>query len=104
MCETSTKVFILEVMGRHTGWIAAASALAAEKVGDPPHIILFPEVPFSVQNFLDKVEKTVLKEGYCVVVASEGTKYLDGRFISGSTNKDAFGHHQHSVSLSLQVT
>ena len=94
MCETSTKVFILEVMGRHTGWIAAASALAAEKVGDPPHIILFPEVPFSAQNFLDKVEKTVLKEGYCVVVASEGTKYLDGRFISGSTNKDAFGHHQ----------
>jgi 6-phosphofructokinase 1 len=94
MCETSTKVFILEVMGRHAGWIAAASALAAEKAGDPPHIILFPEVPFSGQSFLDKVEKTVLKEGYCVVVASEGTKYLDGRFISGSTNKDAFGHHQ----------
>ena len=94
MCETSTKVFVLEVMGRHAGWIAAASALAAEKAGDPPHIILFPEVPFSGQSFLDKVEKTVLKEGYCVVVASEGTKYLDGRFISGSTNKDAFGHHQ----------
>jgi 6-phosphofructokinase 1 len=94
MCETSTKVFILEVMGRHAGWIAAASALAAEKAGDPPHIILFPEVPFSGQSFLDKVEKTVLREGYCVVVASEGTKYLDGKFISGSTNKDAFGHHQ----------
>ena len=94
MCDTSTKVFILEVMGRHAGWIAAASALAAEKAGDPPHIILFPEVPFSGQSFLDKVEKTVLKEGYCVVVASEGTKYLDGKFISGSTNKDAFGHHQ----------
>lgn len=94
MCESSTKVFILEVMGRHAGWIAAASALAAEKAGDPPHIILFPEVPFSQQNFLDKVQKTVLEYGYCVVVASEGTKYADGKLISGSTNKDAFGHHQ----------
>ena len=94
MCESSTKVFILEVMGRNAGWIAAASALAAEEAGDPPHIILFPEVPFSQQKFLDRVEKTVSQHGYCVVVASEGTKYADGMLISGSSNIDAFGHHQ----------
>ena len=94
MCESSTKVFILEVMGRNAGWIAAASALAAEETGDPPHIILFPEVPFSQQKFLDRVEKTVSQHGYCVVVASEGTKYADGMLISGSSNIDAFGHHQ----------
>jgi 6-phosphofructokinase len=67
MCESSTKVFILEVMGRNAGWIAAASALAAAEAGDPPHIILFPEVPFSKEKFLDKVEKTVSQHGYCVV-------------------------------------
>ena len=94
MCESSTKVFILEVMGRNAGWIAAASALAAAEAGDPPHIILFPEVPFSKEKFLDKVEKTVSQHGYCVVVASEGTKYADGMLISGSSNIDAFGHHQ----------
>ncbi|MFT6300739.1 MAG: 6-phosphofructokinase 1, partial [Saprospiraceae bacterium] len=86
MCESSTKVFILEVMGRNAGWIAAASALAAAEAGDPPHIILFPEVPFSKEKFLDKVEKTVSQHGYCVVVASEGTKYADGMLISGSSN------------------
>ena len=94
MCESSTKVFILEVMGRHAGWIAAASALAAEEAGDPPHIILFPEIPFSRKDFLDRVKKTVSQHGYCVVVASEGAKYPDGLLISGSSNKDAFGHHQ----------
>ena len=94
MCESSTKVFILEVMGRHAGWIAAASALAAAEAGDPPHIILFPEIPFSRKDFLGRVEKVVSQHGYCVVVASEGVKYSDGSLISGSSNKDAFGHHQ----------
>ncbi|MFT7267414.1 MAG: 6-phosphofructokinase [Porticoccus sp.] len=94
MCESSTKVFILEVMGRHAGWIAAASALAAAEAGDPPHIILFPEIPFSRKYFLDRIEETVSQHGYCVVVASEGVKYSDGSLISGSSNKDAFGHHQ----------
>ena len=94
MCATSTKVFILEVMGRHAGWIAASGGLAAEQAGDAPHIILFPEIPFSRENFISKVEQTIAEKGYCVVVASEGAQYSDGAHISGSLNKDAFGHQQ----------
>lgn len=94
MCASSTKVFILEVMGRHAGWIAASGGLAAERAGDPPHIILFPEIPFSREAFITKVDETINREGYCVVVASEGTQYSDGAHISGSLNKDAFGHQQ----------
>ncbi len=94
MCETSTKVFVLEVMGRHAGWIAAASGLAAEEKGDAPHIILFPEVPFDKTTFLAKVQATVKKNGYCVVVASEGAQYADGTFLTDSGTRDAFGHAQ----------
>jgi len=94
MCETSTKVFILEVMGRHAGWIAAASGLAAQAKGDAPHIILFPEIAFEREKFLARVERTVKQQGYCVVVASEGTQYADGSFLSESGLKDAFGHAQ----------
>ena len=94
MCASSTKVFILEVMGRHAGWIAASGGLAAEQDGDAPHIILFPEIPFSRENFISKVEQTIAEKGYCVVVASEGAQYSDGAHISGSLNKDAFGHQQ----------
>jgi 6-phosphofructokinase 1 len=94
MCASSTKVFILEVMGRHAGWIAASGGLAAERAGDPPHIILFPEIPFSREAFIARVDETINREGYCVVVASEGTQYSDGAHISGSLNKDAFGHQQ----------
>ncbi len=94
MCASSTKIFILEVMGRHAGWIAAAGGLAAEKAGDPPHIIIFPEIPFSREKFIAKVEQTVQDKGYCVVVASEGASYADGALISGSAHKDAFGHQQ----------
>jgi 6-phosphofructokinase 1 len=92
MCETSTKVFILEVMGRHAGWIAAAAGLAAEEEGDAPHIILFPEIAFNRTRFLARVEQTVKRQGYCVIVASEGTQYEDGTFLTESGLKDAFGH------------
>jgi 6-phosphofructokinase 1 len=94
MCETSTKVFILEVMGRHAGWIAAAGGLAAEHEGDPPHIILFPEIAFSEEKFLKKVESTVKRNGYCVIVASEGAQYKDGTLVAASSHTDAFGHKQ----------
>jgi 6-phosphofructokinase 1 len=94
MCETSTKVFILEVMGRHAGWIAASSALASDTRHSPPHIILFPEVVFNEKLFLTKVKETISKYGYCVVVASEGTKNKNGKFLSDSGIKDAFGHAQ----------
>ena len=94
MCETSTKIFVLEVMGRHAGWIAAASALAQEENGDAPHIILLPEVPFQQAKFLRKVKETVQKQGYCVVVVSEGAQYKDGTFLADAGGKDAFGHTQ----------
>ena len=94
MCETSTKVFILEVMGRHAGWIAAAAGLAAERDGEPPHIILFPEIAFDRAKFLARVERAVKRHGYCVVVASEGTKYQDGTFLADAGSTDAFGHKQ----------
>ena len=94
MCSTSTKVFILEVMGRHAGWIAAASALAQEKRGDPPHLIVFPEVPFDEAALLAKVKKTVQARGYCVIVISEGARYADGVFLADAGSKDAFGHTQ----------
>lgn len=94
MCESSTKVFILEVMGRHAGWIAAAGGLAGENSNEPPHIILFPEIAFDREKFLAKVDDSVKKHGYCVIVASEGTQYEDGRFVADAGAKDAFGHTQ----------
>ncbi len=94
MCETSTKVFILEVMGRHAGWIAGASGLAAESEGDAPHIILFPEIAFNKDKFIKRVKQTVKKHGYCVIAASEGAQYKDGTFLADSGNTDAFGHKQ----------
>ncbi len=94
MCETSTKVFILEVMGRHAGWIAAAGGLAARVAGDPPHLILFPEIAFDRERFLRGVERAVKRHGYCVVVASEGVQYADGRFLADAGTIDAFGHKQ----------
>ncbi len=94
MCETSTKVFILEVMGRHAGWIAAAAGLAKENKNDAPHIILFPEITFDKKNFLRKVATTVKLNGHCVIVASEGARYVDGTFLADSGTRDAFGHAQ----------
>ena len=94
MAETSTKVFILEVMGRHAGWIAAAGGLISKKRNDPPHIILFPEVPFEKKDFLKHVDKSVKQNGYCVIVASEGARYKNGKFLADAGSKDSFGHKQ----------
>ncbi len=94
MCASSTKVFILEVMGRHAGWIAASGGLAASRKGEAPHIILFPEIPFYREAFIERIETTVRQKGYCVIVASEGIRYSDGAHISGSMQRDAFGHQQ----------
>jgi len=94
MSLTSTKVFILEVMGRHAGWIAAAGGLAAEKEGDSPHIILFPEIPFHTEHFLKRVKECVNNYDHCSIVVSEGVKNPDGTFISESGLVDAFGHKQ----------
>lgn len=94
MARTSTKVFVLEVMGRHAGWIAAAAGLAAEQAGDAPHIILFPEIAFNQAAFLKKTADSVKKYGYCVIVASEGVRDESGRFLAESGLKDAFGHAQ----------
>ena len=94
MAESSTRVFVLEVMGRHAGWIAAAGGLAKEKRDDPPHIILFPEIAFNKAQFLKKVKEVVTKVGFCVIVSSEGAQYADGRFVADAGQKDAFGHTQ----------
>jgi 6-phosphofructokinase 1 len=94
MARTSTKVFVLEVMGRHAGWIAAAGGLAGAKAGDAPQIILFPEIAFDKEKFLAKVKQSVTGNGYCVVVVSEGAAYPDGKFLAEAGTTDAFGHAQ----------
>jgi 6-phosphofructokinase 1 len=94
MARTSTKVFVLEVMGRHAGWIAAAGGLAAQKAGDAPHIILFPEIAFDRGLFLNKVKATVEQRGYCVIVVSEGVQDASGKFLAEAGTQDAFGHAQ----------
>ena len=94
MSSSSTKVFILEVMGRHAGWLAASSGLAQSNNNSAPHIILLPEVPFNENKFLKKVKDSVKKEGYCVVVVSEGAKYKNGKFLADAGTVDSFGHKQ----------
>ena len=94
MAETSTKVFVMEVMGRHAGWIAAAGGLAASDESQAPHIILFPEITFDEQAFLNKVERCVKQFGYCAIVVSEGVKNAEGKFLADAGLKDAFGHTQ----------
>src|SRR5882762_808907 len=94
MAKTSTKVFVLEVMGRHAGRIAAAGALAADAKTDLPILILFPEIAFDKAKFLAKVDSMVKKYGYCSVVVSEGVKGADGKFLSDQGLRDAFGHAQ----------
>jgi 6-phosphofructokinase len=94
MHESSTKVFILEVMGRHAGWIAGSSCLAQDSHPGAPHIILLPEISFNQSKFLKKVKDTVKKHGFCLIVASEGIKNAKGKFLAESDSKDAFGHSQ----------
>ena len=94
MAETSTKVFILEVMGRHAGWIAAAAGLAGDGADAPPHIILFPENTFDEAAFLARVKATVERVGWCTVVASEGVRNAEGKFLAEAGTRDAFGHAQ----------
>ena len=91
MAATSTKVFVLEVMGRHAGWIAAAGGLVDSSI---PVVILFPEVDFNEKAFLDKVDHNVKEFGYCTIVVSEGTKWPDGRFLAEQGTRDDFGHAQ----------
>ena len=94
MAKTSTKVFILEVMGRHAGWIAAAGGLAGKNPEDAPHIILFPEIPFKKREFLKRVRECVTKYDYCVIVVSEGAAFANGKFLAEAGTRDAFGHAQ----------
>ena len=94
MAATSTKVFILEVMGRHTGWIAASGGLAATETHSAPHIILFPELAFDENAFLARVERCVQEQGYCAIVAAEGLQNAQGQFLAEAGAKDAFGHSQ----------
>jgi 6-phosphofructokinase len=94
MCETSTKVFVMEVMGRHAGWIAAAAGLAQTTPADAPHVIVFPEIAFDQAAFIRKVDETVKRAGYCAIVVSEGARRADGSFLAEAGAKDAFGHTQ----------
>lgn len=95
MADTSTKVFVYEVMGRHAGWLAAAAGLAGTGKDDAPQVILFPEVAYDEAKFLARVQAVVKKVGWCVVVVSEGIRHADGRFVADAgAGKDAFGHSQ----------
>jgi ATP-dependent phosphofructokinase / diphosphate-dependent phosphofructokinase len=94
MAKTSTKVFVMEVMGRHAGWIAAAAGLAQKQEGDAPHIILFPEIAFDEAAFIKKVKNSHDRYGYCVIVVSEGVRRADSKFLAEAGTKDAFGHAQ----------
>ena len=92
MAKTSTRAFVLEVMGRHAGWIASAAGLVAEQ--GIPVIILFPEIEFDPDRFLTAVKRKVEDFGYCTVVVSEGCHYPGGKFIAEQGTRDAFGHAQ----------
>ncbi len=94
MALTSTKVFVIEVMGRHAGWIAAAGGLASDAETDIPIVILFPEIPFERQKFMERVKTSVEQSGYVSVVVSEGARYDDGSFLADQGTRDAFGHAQ----------
>ncbi len=94
MAKTSTKVFVMEVMGRHAGWIAAAGGLAQEQAGDPPHLILFPEIAFDEDDFVARVDECVANYGYCAIVVSEGLRNSEGKFVADAGTRDAFGHAQ----------
>ena len=92
MAANSTKVFVLEVMGRHAGWIAAAGGLV-EAQGIPV-VVLFPEIEFDQSRFLARVDALVRQYGYCTIVVSEGCHHPDGTFLAEQGTRDAFGHAQ----------
>jgi len=92
MAATSTKIFVIEVMGRHAGWIAAAGALV-EDYGIPV-VTLFPEVEFNQEKFLAAVDAKVKEHGYCTIVVSEGAHWPDGKFLAEQGTRDSFGHAQ----------
>ena len=95
MADTSTKVFVYEAMGRHAGWLAAAGGLAGRGPDDAPQLILFPERPFDENAFIDAVKATVERVGWCVVVASEGIRTAEGKFVADAgAGTDSFGHTQ----------
>ncbi|MDR0737333.1 MAG: 6-phosphofructokinase [Zoogloeaceae bacterium] len=94
MARTSTKIFVLEVMGRHAGWITAACGLASEAEGEAPHILLFPEIPFDPEAFLQRVDDCVKRYGYCAIAVSEGMCDAEGNLIAETEKRDAFGHAQ----------
>jgi len=94
MAATSTKIFVLEVMGRHAGWIAAAGALANNEDNDIPVVVLFPEIKFDQEKFLALVDSKVKSHGYCSIVVSEGVAWPDGRFLAEQGTRDDFGHAQ----------
>jgi 6-phosphofructokinase 1 len=94
MSRTSTKVFVLEVMGRHAGWTTAACGLATETEGEAPHVLLFPEIPLDDARFLARVEQTVKRYDHCVIAVSEGLQNADGTFVAETGLRDAFGHAQ----------
>ena len=92
MAKTSTKIFVLEVMGRHAGWIAAAGGLIEDE--GIPVVILFPEVEFDQDKFMAQVDAKVKEYGYCTIVVSEGIHYPDGKFLAEQGTRDNFGHAQ----------
>jgi 6-phosphofructokinase 1 len=94
MSRTSTKVFVLQVMGRHAGWMTAACAIGAEADSGAPHLLLLPEIALDEGRLLTKVEQAVARYGYCVIAVSEGIKRPGGEFLSASAGTDAFGHEQ----------
>jgi len=94
MAKTSTKVFVMEVMGRHAGWIAGAGGLASDAECPLPIVILFPEITFDPERFLARVDELVKTHGYCSIVVSEGVKSADGQFLADQGLRDAFGHAQ----------
>jgi len=94
MAKTSTRVFVMEVMGRHAGWITAACGLAADREGDAPQVLLFPEIQFDEEKFLARVKSVVERDGYCAIAVSEGLRNREGQFLSETGLKDAFGHSQ----------
>lgn len=94
MAKTSTRIFVMEVMGRHAGWITAAAGLAAESESDAPQVLLFPEIEFDEEKFLARVKEVVERVGWCAIVVSEGLRNKEGKFLSESGLKDAFGHSQ----------